>query len=227
MTNRGKAITLFCAVFLISLTPATIQTVNFASDARGLVIIASLPSNEWSLNPYSNDCMFLSPTAAVWILKNLDYPYQRCSPELREGACKVPLISWVGRTLNNQHQDRERGYELLNYFIQRGEPLNAKSPLNAGYGGLTPIHEAILANNPKYLDVLLKAVANPLVKSDADRKRDADVDAYEFLAHLDLKHPKDREEVHKVLDHYRPSVSNNKTSNLSFKRDDALTRTAL
>lgn len=201
--KRSIAISILCGIFLISLIPSIYRTIRLVSDARGLVIIATLGSKEWTFNPYSKDALFLSPEGAVWILENLEYPFRKCS-ELSNviGACEVSLVSWVGRTLNNKNQDSQaRGYELLNYFIKKGEPLNSKAD------GLTPIHEAILSTNARYLDVLLHAGADPLIKSDMNREKFGGVTAYEFLALLNLKHSNDLDEIHKILDKHRLSLN--------------------
>ncbi len=198
-TKRVIGLSIIGIIFFTSLIPAALRTAELASDARGLIIIATSSSKDWLWNPYAKDALYVGPEPAVWILKNFEYPYQKCSDLHKAlGSCEVPLVSWLGRTLDNKdHDSQERGYELLAYLIRKGEPLNARAD------GMTPLHEAILFKNARYLDALLLSGADPLIKSDMQHKTFRGVNAYEFLALLDLKHPKDREEIHKSLDKYR------------------------
>lgn len=186
---------IFFGLILISLLPAILNTVKFVSDARGLVTIATLSSKDVNLNPYSKDAMLINPNGAVWILKSFDYPYHKCSEFSEDfGDCSVPLISWVGRTFDHADQDSQlRGYSIMDLFIERGEPLNAKSQ------GLTSMHEAILLNNAKYLNKLLNAGADPLIKSDDNGKSYANLNAFEYLAYLNSKQPNRRIEIDMVL----------------------------
>lgn len=190
-----KIIIISAAIFLLSLLPSTLRVLSFASDAYGLTVIAVDAQGSWSLNPYSKNFMPLSSSMAMRILKNSEYPYSHCSELSRGmGSCHISHIAWVGRMMDkNQPEAVKRGLELIQYFVSRGEPLNEKS------NGLTPIHEAILFNNPKYLDALLKAGASPLVKSDPNSKGRAALDAYEYLQLLDTKEPNLRIEIHRIF----------------------------
>ena len=121
-------------------------------DARRLTVIALLKPDEWSPNPWSRDFTVVSPDIAFWWLLHSDMPYEPCTSS--PFGCDVPLVAYAGRTLETEDQaQRERAMALLRHFIARGEPVNAMSR------GMTALHEAVLANDLEYVDVLLRSGA--------------------------------------------------------------------
>jgi len=166
-------------LFILSLYPYLRHTLFFIQDARSLILLVTTPSEETSFNPYHKNGILINPEFAFWILKNFEYPYKRCSWTY---LCDLSLISLVGRNLDIHNQDTQvRSYDLLNYLIHRKEPLNELSQ------GLSPIHEAILSENTKYLEILLLAGANPKIKTSRKGKEDDNLNAYEFLAYWEKK----------------------------------------
>ncbi|MCB1866220.1 MAG: hypothetical protein KDG50_12420 [Chromatiales bacterium] len=186
-------------VFLLSLMPSGARTWKWASDAYGLVVLATLEPDQVSRNPYSEHGLLVSPDLAVWMLKSFAYPYDRCS-KLSEtlGLCGKPLVGWVGRTLDaGSPESAERGYALLAHFVSRGEDVNALTD------GMAPVHEAILYRNPRYLNALLAAGANLAVKIDRPEKDYDGFDAVEFLALLESRQPDGFGEIRAIVDEHR------------------------
>ena len=161
--------------------------------AHNLIIFAQLEKEDITFNPYSRNGYFINQDIAVWILKTFEYPY--CSEFTDvEDVCGTSLIAWIGRGLDMHGEDsQKRGYELLDYFILRKEPIDS---LN---GGLAPIHEAILSRNTKYLKVLLSANADPNVKVSMPGKDYDGFDAYEYLNYLEGKGKSDFSEIRNLL----------------------------
>ena len=187
------------ALFFISLTPCVYQTARLADDAYGLVILATLDSDEMTFNPYNKNGSFINQRSAVWILKNFEYPYSRCSDRSKSmGLCSTSLIGWVGRSLNSHDpKSTKRGYELLEHFISRGEPVNQLSD------GMAPIHEAILYRNTQYLKILLSAGADLSAKIDKPVTEYDGLDAIVFLDLLENKGKLDFSEIRAIIEQNR------------------------
>ena len=172
-------------LFLLSLLPTINRTIKWSGDAYGLIILATLPNDKSTLNPYSKYGYFVSPPMALWILKHFNYPYNRCS-NISEiiGICDIPFIMWAGRTLGNgDSQSEQRAYEIIALLIKRGEPLNDR------YNGMTVVHEAILYCQPHYLTMLLDAGADPHITIERKGKKSHGLDAFEFVELLESKNP--------------------------------------
>ncbi len=153
------------AAFAISLIPSIKRTILWSSNYYDLVILATMGENSVSYNPYAKDFFWIRSGHALWILKNCDYPYESCPKKSASGVgCNEPKISWAGRSLGSLDAESEkRVYELLSHIIKRGEPLNALTPL-----GFTAFHEAVLYKQKKYVELLITAGADPLVKATND-----------------------------------------------------------
>lgn len=166
-----------------------------ASDAHGLVILATLNPNEMTYNPYSKDGLFINPEIALLLLEKFEYPYRRCSSisEIIE-ICNTSLITWVGRALDMHGPvQTERGYRLLSYFISRGEDVNKLTD------GMAPVHEAILFRNAKYLKVLLDAGASLDIKIERPGREYDGFNALQYLELLESKKDTKFNEIRKII----------------------------
>jgi hypothetical protein len=192
--KKKVAITVI-VILVISLLPCAYRTVKWASDAHSLVTLAILEPEEMNFNPYDKNGFFINQEIAVWILKTFEYPYKQCSRVSQVvDLCGTPLIGWVGRMLDMYGKEStERGYELLEYFISRGEPINTLS------AGMAPVHEAILYNNPRYLKVLLSAGADPSIKIVNPDKEYHGYTGYQYLELLESKRKSDFSEIRRIL----------------------------
>jgi len=180
-------------ILTLSIVPCVNRTVKQTRTAHSLIIFATLEREDITFNPYDKNGYFINQELAIWILKTFEYPYCSEFSEVEE-VCGTSLISWVGRGLDRHGEEsQKRGYELLDYFILRKEPLNS---LN---NGMTPIHEAILNRNAKYLGVLLSANADPNIGISIPEKEYDGLDAYQYLEYLEGKGKADFSEVRRVL----------------------------
>ena len=182
MHKRNRKLVIFATIilFILSLMPCIYRTYTWAGDAYGLTTLATMPDDRVSFNPYSKNGYFINQDLAAWLLENTDYPYERCSrlsDTIR--ACDTSLVNWIGRTLDLPEVDTGRAYALLAHFIGRGEPVNEMS------NGLAPVHEAILYNNPHYLDVLLEAGAEINTPVEKPEKLYDGYNAIQFLLFLE------------------------------------------
>ena len=181
---------------LLSLFPAAYRTIQWSSDAYGLIILATWPDDTFTYNPYAKDGYFVGPEAAVWILKNFDYPYKGCSEMSKNlGICDMLFIMWAGRTLGTgDSQADKRAYEIIEFLIKKGEPLNDR------YSGMTMVHEAILYRQPNYLKMLLDAGADPRITIDREGKKSHGLDAFAFVELLESMDPGGVREIKEILD---------------------------
>ena len=183
----------------VTLAPAAHRTLQWISDAHGLITVAMKHPGELTLDPYAKDGLLISQGVAAWILTHLSYPYGKCS-ELSQLVrnCSTPLVNQLIHTIDKSESTvSERGYDLLRHMIERGEPLNAHS------NGLTPLHEAILLKNPKLVKVLLEAGANPRTRALAHGKPYHNLNAFQFLNYLEAKNPRSYVAVRAALEPYR------------------------
>ncbi len=87
--------------------------------------------------------------------------------------------------------DSEKKYRLMDFFISKGLSVNSKSKAD----GLTPLHSAIILNDPKLVEYLLSKNADPL-----QTESNHGMTAYQyvdFLASTDSKN--NRSAVKKIL----------------------------
>jgi hypothetical protein len=191
--TKKKVIISVLLVFLVSLVPSIYRTVKATRTAQNLILLAMLEPDEMTFNPYDKNGYFIDQDLAVWILKTFEYPY--CS-EFKDvkGLCGISLIAWVGRGLDMHGiEAQKRGYDLLDYFILRGEPINS---LNFG---MAPIHEAILYRNPRYLEVLLSANADPNTSIKRPGKVYDGFNAYQYLELLESRKKNDFSKIRVTL----------------------------
>ena len=179
--------TQLCIIILVSLIPALWQAYLFGTDARGLVILSSIESKDFSFNPYSKNGGFISPIMASWIYINYPELYKECGVfSERLDQCDMPLVFYIGNTLDyGSNEVKERQYDILTETINRG------ASITAAYDGLAPIHQAILFNNSRYTELLIESgtdinqiISNPSKPYDG-------FDAIEYLNYLDQKGKRD------------------------------------
>jgi len=159
------------------------NTWKWASDFHGLVILVSVPDEERSYNPYSKDFFWVSQDMAVSIIKNLEYPYEQCSPVSKFlGGCQQPKIEYTGRLIGMVDTETEyKTFEILRFLIHRGEPIDAYS-----LEGYTALQSAILGNSPKLVSLLLEVGANPYLPINREGKLQGK-NSVEFIEHLSSK----------------------------------------
>lgn len=197
---KKKITIILVLIFLLSLAPAAWRTVEWASDAHGLVVLATLDPDEMTFNPYARNGYLINQEVAIWMLKTFEYPYNRCSgtSEIFHN-CEAPLVGWVGRTLDmHGPAQTERGYRVLDHFIERGEDINQLTD------GLAPVHEAILFRNSRYLSILLEAGADTGVAIESPGRDYDGLDAIQFLEFLESASASDFDEVRYILEQHRP-----------------------
>lgn len=181
-------------IFLASLTPAIWQTYLF-SDTRGLIILSSIESKNHSFNRYTRDGGFISPAMANWIFINLQGFYDEClSLNQRLNMCDMPLVNSVGTTLDSGSDETiERQYQILMELVARGVSLNE------AHHGLSPIHESILFNNPRYAEILINSGADI---QQVINKLDKDYNGYnalEYLNYLEQTRSRDMSKIRALI----------------------------
>ena len=195
--NRKLVIVTVLLLFFLSLLPCVYRTYTWAGDAYGLTTLATMPEENASINPYSRNGFFMTRDLAFWLLENTEYPYSRCSRLSGTiGVCETSLVNWIGRSLDLPGVDSEKAYKLLDHFITRGEPLDELS------NGLAPVHEAVLYNNPRYLDILLKAGADPGIRIDKPEKPYHGYTAVQFLLFIEAVVEDDYSKIRQVFEQY-------------------------
>lgn len=105
-----------------------------------------------------------------------------------QGICKYYLVNYranrddiqelengagLGFIANDDNKDTK--YMLMDYFLSKGLNINGRSKID----GLTPLHAAILLNDPELMKYLLSKGADPL-----QTDRDNGMTTYEYLDFL-------------------------------------------
>jgi len=198
----ARRILLIAVVVLLVLlvSPAGRMTLQTVRSPQRVTTVALLDRNEWTLNPFSVNGLFLSPTMARWLLLNTNIPYGRCQELGME--CQVSLIAWAGRYLDHgTRETRDHALELVRHFIIRGEPVNQLSQ------GLTPLHEAVLYRNAQYLETLLHAGADAHIKADSKSESASGLTPLEFCLRLEEKRPGERAALCQMLERVQSDSS--------------------
>jgi len=87
--------------------------------------------------------------------------------------------------------DSEKKYRLMDFFISKGLDVNSKNKAD----GLTPLHSAIILNDPKLVEYLLSKKADPL-----QTESNYGMTAYQYVDFLISKNSKkNRSAVRKIL----------------------------
>jgi hypothetical protein len=203
--NKKIIIISIIIVVLVVLYPAMKNTLFWAGDAYGLILLSQQDEEDLSYNPFNRDVSFVSPSMAVWILKNMDYPYSTCSfAGWVANECDKPVIMAAGHSLLGV-KDKNREtllLEIIRHMVARGEPLNER------YKGKTCVHDSILNNNPEYLEILLSAGADPTIAVEIEGKEYSELNAFDLFSYLESKNPGKRKTIGEILAKYKPNKTN-------------------
>jgi hypothetical protein len=182
-------------IIFATLTPALWQAFLFGTDARGLIILSSIESKDFSFNPYTKDGGFISPVMASWFFINHPELYNECGMfSERLDLCDMPIVFYIGSTLDfGSDEVIERQYSNLKEVINRG------ASLTEGYDGLAPIHQAILFNNPRYAALLIESGADIGQRVNRPDKPYNGYHAVEYLNYLDQKGKQDFNQLRLVI----------------------------
>jgi hypothetical protein len=194
------SITIIIIAALYVFYPMAKNTLFMAGDAYGLIMTLQMDDEDLSYNPFNKDASIVRPSMAIWILKNMDYPYTTCSFAGRVvNQCGKPIIMAAGETLGMKNKNNDEILlEIIRHMIDRGEPLNNR------YKGMTCVHEAILYNKPEYLSVLLSAGADPNIRIEKEGTEYNGFNGFELYSKLESKKPGSRKEVGEILTQYEP-----------------------
>ena len=192
-----KAITTLVIILVLGilLIPPILRTLRFATNAQGLIVLASLCEDEVSFNPFSINGYIVRPKLAYWVLMNAEYPYK--NKFILESDLHAPLVNFAGSVLDMSCLSNDKIYALIDLLIKRGESVNEYME------GFTALHSAIISNNPDYLDKLLKAGADPYLKVRWERSKSYNFNAFEILNRLMEKHPDQYRAVYEVMEKYK------------------------
>lgn len=197
--NTRIVVPIVIVLLLASLYPSIRHTYAWAGDAHGLILLAASSREEFRFNPYARNGVLITPGMAVWLLDHLEYPYSRCVDVLRPvDVCEVPLVMWAGRELGmGAEANNTRIYTILQLLIARGEPVNEL------HEGFTAIHEAILFDQPAYLELLLDAGGDPLIRIQQPGKEFDGYDARQFHELIKARRGNEMEAIGEILDRHR------------------------
>ena len=156
-------IVLICSALYTSIS----NTWRWATDFYGLSVLVSVSDNERSYNPYSKSFNWVSQNTAIFIIKNLEYPYKKCIHiSESKGSCQQSRIEFIGRFVGIVDAKTElKIFDIIQFLIQRGEPIDAY-----GSQGYTALQSAILTNSPKLVSLLLESGANPYLPINREGK---------------------------------------------------------
>ena len=171
-------------VVLVAVAPSFKHSWYWANNYYGLVTLAGLSKEELSINPYSQDFFWISPDIALWILTNLDYPYQNCPDQTFVINCKEPKLNYALSSVGIiSKEGEERMFNLAQHLVKSKHPIDDLS-----HDGLTALHASILSREERVLDFLLKSGANPDIKIVREGQING-LDAVGFLEFLTQQNP--------------------------------------
>ena len=203
MYARTKKLTLVFvlgAIFVI-LGPAIFRTIYVASSADELLMLSSFSEEDFSLNPWSQNCYLIRPDTAAAILRNFDWPYSRRSKVNRDHE-PAPLIHQAinSRGLTGLPSDEpydsiedQRLMSLLRHFVEKGLSIDEL------WGGYAPIHAAMLAGDAEVVEFLIEhgaslqsVINNPGGDNDG-------MNSFEFSEWLVATRPQEFQEISSIL----------------------------
>ncbi len=132
--------------------------VLFGSNSLGLILLASKPSDQHTLNPLSEDVSFITPETAEWMLVSFDWPYWRNQASPGSESERVPELHFTISTVrifSDAKEVNERRLRLMSHFIARGASVEERNM------GFTALHEALISSDREALDLLLQHGADP------------------------------------------------------------------
>jgi len=196
MKRSTKLFLSFILLICILLIPPFTRTYKWANNATGLIILSGLCENHLSFNPFSTDSYLIRPKYAIWILLNMDYPY--INKDVEHAPLQMPLVNLASAAVDDTCMNTNDAHKLVEHLVKRGEPINEY------YHGFTPVHAAILSDNPDILGLLLNLGADPTmkIKSRYVSKHNG-MNAYQFAAYLKKKAPDKFAKINSVLDNYK------------------------
>jgi len=150
MRLRTALFLLAALVFVFS--GAISVTIMFGTNSSGLITLAGVRDDDFSINPFDGDVSVISPSMAEWFLLSFDWPYER--PGVMTGVCGEMQPNIQAAIATRQlHPDwaavDDRMLRLVNHFIDRGDSIEER------YCGYTALHSATLFGDAKVVRVLL------------------------------------------------------------------------
>jgi len=203
-----KLLIVVVILLILSIMPGVVSGHKWASNIYSLVIIACFDESEDSINPFktTNDSGFLTSDVAMWILQNLEYPYESCDRAMSIlPECGLSPITWAGRSVGAGTPEKDRkALKLVNLFIEKGYDLNSIS------NGMAAAHEAVMFNQPAFLKVLLASGANPYLRINSEGKDYDEMNAFELYEYSKARFKSsDYSEIGNILVEYkRPNNGN-------------------
>lgn len=126
-----------------------------------------------------------SSPSAQWVCKKAVYSLRLSAGDVKE------LNRTTGASLAVRLSDKEEADKILGYFVSRGVDINS---VDAAHSGLTALHKAVQANQPREVELLLAHGAKTDVLSGKNQM------PLELAEELQQLHPKeDRGEVIRLL----------------------------
>lgn len=188
MPSRRKSLIVAALLaLLMTIGPPVYRTAPYVDSAGELMLLASISKDDYSLNPWSQDCYVLGPNQAAFILEKFDWPYEN-GPE-QSGFVGVPLfhmaLTRIGPLSNptTREEFEARMLPLMRTFLQRGISPETR------HDGLTVLHSAILSGSLDAVKILVDGGAD--VKATIERPgRGVDkLDSLEWATLLNSKSP--------------------------------------
>ena len=175
-------------VAVLVLGPPTIRTYEIANSADGLLYLASSSDEDFSWNPWSDDCYLIRQDSAIWLLSNYEWPYNNRTNSLF-GLEPMPLIS---AALGRRGPDETDAYAtvendkmllLMDVFISKGESMEER------WSGLTALHAAILYGDLQAVELLVELGADLDARIERPEGAAAGMNSLEFVELLYSKKP--------------------------------------
>lgn len=193
MLNKSALITLAACIALAAIiAPPVSRTVHLASSADGLLFLAGLSDDEFSLNPWSEDCYLIRQDTAVALLNKFNWPYRNRSTIYSDSELP-PLIYQAVRARGSDDEADDRLMELIGVFAKRGHSINER------WDGYLPVHLAILFGDAELVAYLIENEADLHATIDNPGRAHHGLDSFEFAELLLKERPEDYERIAETL----------------------------
>ncbi|MGI9220437.1 MAG: hypothetical protein ACR2QS_05310 [Woeseiaceae bacterium] len=194
MFNKTNLATLAAIVAIIVITaPPVHRTMHMASSADGLLLLASFADDDFSLNPWSEDCYLVRQDMAVAILKRFGWPYRHRGSAYWPYELPPLIYQAIGARGVVSNESDIRLLDLISVFIDR------KRPINKPWDGYMPIHLAILSGDIEVVELLLEHDVDLDATISNPGRAHHGMDSFEFAELLLKESSPAREQIYEAL----------------------------
>ena len=171
------------------------------TSADGLLYLAGLSDEEFSLNPWSPNCFLIRQDTAAKILKRFNWPYRNRSSIYTDSELP-PLIYQAVRARGKNASSAGNAYDtaadrrlldLISVFAGRGHSINQQ------WDGYRPIHLAILFGDSQLVEFLIENEVDLYATIFNPGRAHHELNSFQFAELVAQERPEDYEKILETL----------------------------